>query len=158
MEWTLLITIVFLGAITALLLRRRRRQRLAITQHAMRCPLNDCRATVIATSDLAAPPSRRHVDVMACSLVPPTPFVPPPRMAYFADAALPEQYLDDVGRPPQHLVEFACTKPCLFVLNAAESAPGVEPIRPVSGTSDALELARQTQGPAIARLMWYHGA
>ena len=58
----------------------------------------------------------------------------------------------------QHLVEFACTKPCLFVLNAAESAPGVEPIRPVSGTSDALELARQTQGPAIARLMWYHGA
>jgi hypothetical protein len=39
------------------------------------------------------------------------------------------------------------------MMNAAE--PGAaEPVRCSSGVSDGLELVRQTQNPAIARLLW----
>ena len=158
MGWSLLITIVVLGAVAAFLLRRRRQRRLTLTQHSVRCPVNDCAAILAVHSDAVACPSRRHVDVIACSLLPPTSFVPPPRQAYFSDMAPPETYLDDVGQAPWHSAEVACSKPCLFVLNAAESGARPEPICCTSGVSDAMELARQTQSPAITRLMWFHSA
>ena len=160
MDWILLTTIVILGAMATLLLllRRRRQQRLTLTQHTVRCPVNDCGAVVAVQTDFVAAPSRRHADVIACSLLPPTSFVPPTRKAYFSDMAPPEPYLDDVGQAPRHSAEFACPRHCLFVLNAAESGARAEPIRCTSGTSDALELARQTQSPAITRLMWFHSS
>lgn len=158
MGWSLLITIFVVGAVATLLLRRRRERRLTLTQHSVRCPVNDCAAILAVHSDSAASPSRRHVDVIGCSLLPPTSFVPPPRKAYFSDMAPPESYLDDVGQAPWHSAEVACSKPCLFVLNAAESGARREPLRCTSGVSDAPELARQTQSPAITRLMLFHNA
>ena len=44
----------------------------------------------------------------------------------------------------------------LPVMNAAESG-AAEPVRCTSGVSDSLELARQTQSPAIMRLLWFYG-
>jgi hypothetical protein len=67
-------------------------------------------------------------------------------------------YLEGGGQPPQHSADLACGKNCLHVLNAAERCEPTEPIGCTSGVSDALELARRTQSPAIMRLMWFHGA
>ena len=39
------------------------------------------------------------------------------------------------------------------VLNAAECG-AAEPVRCTSGISDALELARRVQSPALTRVMW----
>jgi hypothetical protein len=132
-------------------------KRLALTQHAVRCPLEDRTAGVTVRTDPRGYPSRRHLDVTACSLRPSTsPFVPA-WSGYFADVAPPVQYLHEFDPAPRHSSEVACPKRCLAVLNAAE--PGAaEPARCTSGVSDALELARQTQSPAIMRLLWYHSA
>jgi hypothetical protein len=157
MGWSLL-AIVVLGAAAALLLRRRRQRRLTLTQHSVRCPVNDCAAVLAVQSDPAGYPSRRHVDVIACSLLPPTSFVMATRKSYFSDVAPPEAYVDDASRAPWHSAEVACSKPCLLVLNAAENGARREPIRCTSGVSDALELARRTQSPAITRLMSFHGS
>jgi hypothetical protein len=136
--------------------RRRRQRRLTVTQQTLRCPVHDCRATLAVRTDSIAHPSGRYVDVTACSLLPATSFVPPPRTAYFSDMFPPEPYLYDAGRTPRHSAEITCSKRCLGVLNAAESGAHAEPIRCTSGMSDGLELVRLTQSPAITRLLWLH--
>ena len=55
------------------------------TQHTVRCPLEEQNATVTVCTDPDAAPSRRHLDVTACSLRPSTAFAPPPRRAYLTD-------------------------------------------------------------------------
>ncbi len=156
MGWSIFIIIAVVGAVAALLFRQRRQRRLTLTQHSVRCPVNDCAASLAVQSDPVANPSGRHVDVMACSLMPPTTFIPPARKAYFADMAPPESYLDGVGQAPQHSAEVTCDKPCLAMLNAAEGGARSEPIVCTSGVNDAMELARQTQNPSLTRVMWFH--
>jgi LPXTG-motif cell wall-anchored protein len=157
MNWISLIGLVVLGGIGILLFWRRRQRRLTLTQHTVQCPEHGCRASVAVRTDPIAYPSGRYVDVAACSLLPSTSFVSPARKAYFADMSPPEPYLYDVGQAPCHSDEIACPKRCLLVLNAAESG-AAEPIRCTSGISDGLELVRQTQSPAITRVLWYHSA
>jgi hypothetical protein len=131
-------------------------RRLALTQHTIRCPLEGCTATLTVRTDPDGYPSRRHLGVTACSLVPSTPFVPPARHSYFADVPL-VPYLREVDSAPRHSLEIACPGRCLAILNAAE--PGAaEPARCTAGISDSLELARQTQSPAITRLLWFYSA
>lgn len=132
-------------------------RRLELTQHAVRCPLEDCTASLTVRSDPDGYPSRRHLDVTACSLLPPTSFVQPARRAYFSDVAPVVPYAYEVPSAPCHSAEVSCSRPCLAVLNAAE--PGAaKPLRCTSGVSDAMELARETQSPGIMRLLWFYSA
>jgi hypothetical protein len=132
-------------------------KRLALTQHTMRCPLNDSTATLTVRTDPDGYPSRRHLDVTACSLLPSTSFIPPSRSGYFSDLAPAVPYLREVSTTPYHSSDIVCPKRCLAALNAAE--PGAaEVIRCTSGVSDGLELARQTQSAAIMRLLWSYGS
>ena len=132
-------------------------KRLTLTQHTVRCPLDDSTASVTVRTDPGGYPSRRHLDVAACSLLPSTSIVLPASSGYFSDVAPPVPYLCEVDRAPRHSLEAACPKRCLAVLSAAE--PGAaEPVRCTSGISDGLELARQTQSPAIMRLLWFFSA
>jgi hypothetical protein len=121
----------------------------------MRCPLEKCSATMMVRTDPDSYPSRRHRDVTACSLRPSMSFVRPVRRAYFVDVAAPMSYVRDVEATPRHSLEVACAKPCLQVLNAAESG-AAEPVRCTSGVSDGLELVRQTASPALARVLWFY--
>jgi hypothetical protein len=132
-------------------------KRLVLTQHTVLCPLEDQTASVTVRTVPDGYPSRRHRDVTACSLLPSTPFRPLARMDYFTDVPdVPVSYLREVSSAPRHSLGVACLKRCLAVLNAAE--PGAaEPVRCTSGVSDSLELIRQTQNPAITRLLWFHG-
>jgi hypothetical protein len=126
-----------------------------LTQHTMRCPLEECSATVTVRTDPEGYPSRRHLDVTACSLRPSTSFVPPVRHTYCSDLAPLTSYACDVEATPCHSVEVACAKPCLRVLNAAE--PGAaELVRCTSGASDGLELVRQTASRAMTQLLWFY--
>jgi hypothetical protein len=130
-------------------------RRLELTQHTVRCPLEECAARVTVRTDPAAYPSRRHRDVVACSLQESASFVPPPRIGYFSDVPPPLGFVCEIERAPCHPSELACSKPCLAVLNAAE--PGAaQTLRCTSGVSDAMELARQVQSPALTRTMWMH--
>jgi hypothetical protein len=130
---------------------------MTVTQHTVRCPLEDRAASLTVLTDPDGYPSRRHLDVMACSLVPSESFVPPVRTAYFSDLATLAPYICEVDPAPHHALKVACSRPCLAVLNAAE--PGAaEPPRCTSGVSDGLELARQTQSPAVTRLLWFFSA
>jgi hypothetical protein len=131
-------------------------RRLALTPHTVRCPLDDRPASLTVRTDPEGDPSRRHRDVIACSLLPSTCFVVPARRGHFSDVAPPMSYLCEVPRSPRHS-QLTCRKRCLAVLNAAEP-DAVEPVRCTSGLNDALELARQTQSPGIMRLLWLHGA
>jgi hypothetical protein len=133
-------------------------KRLELTQHTVRCPLEDRNASLTVRTDPGGYPSRRHLDVTACSLrAPSASFVPPARSGYFPDVAPPVSYVFEVDPAPRHSSDLACRRPCLAVLNAAE--PGAaEPVRCASGVSDGLELARQTQSPAIMRLLWFYSA
>jgi hypothetical protein len=80
----------------------------------------------------------------------------PARSGYFSDMAPPVPYLCEVDSAPRHSLEVACPSRCLAVLNAAE--PGAaEPVRCTSGVNDGLELVRQTQSPAITRMLWFYG-
>lgn len=131
-------------------------KRLTLTQQTVCCPLEDCTARLTVRTDPDGYPSRRYLDVTACSLLPSTSFVVPPTPRYFSDMAPPVPYLCEVDPGPCHSVEVACSKRCLAILNAAE--PGAaEPVRCTSGVSDGLELVRQTQSPAITRLLWFYG-
>lgn len=124
-------------------------KRLTLTQHTVRCPLENCTASLTVRSDPDGYPSRRHLDVAACSLVPSMPFVPRPRTAYFSDIAPPASYLCDADPAPRHALKVSCARPCLRVLNAAE--PGAaEPV------GDRRELARQTLSPGMLRLLWFY--
>jgi hypothetical protein len=132
-------------------------KRLTLTQQTVRCPVEDRAATLTVRTDPEGYPSRRHLDVAACSLLLSTPFVPSARSGYFADPAPPLGYLCECDPTPRHSPEVACSKRCLAVLNAAE--PGAaEPVRCTSGISDSVELARQTERPAIMRLLWYYAS
>jgi hypothetical protein len=130
-------------------------KRLTLTQHTVRCPLENCTASLRVRSDLGGYPSRRHLDVAACSLVPSMPFVPRPRSGYFSDIAPPASYLCEADPTPRHALKLSCARPCLGVLNAAESR-AAEPVRCTSGFSDGLELARQTLSPSMMRLLWFY--
>ena len=131
-------------------------KRLELTHHTVRCPLDNCTANLAVRSDPGGCPSRRHRDVAACSLLPPTPFVPPATSGFFSDAAPVVPYVRAFDPTPCHSSEVACSQPCLAILNAAESG-AAEPVRCSSGFSDGLELVRQTQSPAMARLLWLYG-
>ena len=131
-------------------------KRLTLTQHTVRCPLENCTASLTVRSDLRGYPSRRHLDVAACSLVPSVPFVPRPRRGYFSDIAPPASYLCEADPTPRHALKPSCARPCLRVLNAAESG-AAEPVRCTSGVSDGLELARRTLSPSMMRLLWFYG-
>jgi len=99
-------------------------KRLVTTEHTVRCPLESCAATVTVRSDPDAVPSRRHRNVMRCSLRPPVPYVLPSRVGYFADVVPPVSYLCEAASGPRHSPEPACSKACLTVLNAAEPGAG----------------------------------
>lgn len=123
-------------------------KRLALTQHTVRCPLDDRTASLTVRTDPGGCPSRRHLDVTACSLRPSTSSVLLARSGV--------QDFCEVDLAPRHSSEVACPGRCLAILNAAE--PGAaEPVRCTSGVSDALELARRTQSPAVMRLLWFYG-
>lgn len=154
MNWIVVAGFIVVGSIGLLLLWSRRQRRLTLTQHTVHCPVHDCRASVAVRTDPIAVPSGRYVDVNACSLLPPRAFVRPARTAHFPDMSPPDPYVYETGQAC-HSEQIACPKRCLLVLNAAESG-GAEPIRCASGMSDSLELARQTQSPAITRVIWYH--
>ena len=127
-----------------------------LTQRTIRCPLEECAATVTVRTDPEGYPSRRYLAVTVCSLRPSTAVVPPVRYAYFSDLTPLVSYVCDVVANPCHSLEVECAKPCLRVLNAAE--PGAaEPVRCTSGVSDGLELARQTLSPAAMRPLWFYG-
>jgi hypothetical protein len=127
-----------------------------LVQRTMRCPLEELAATVTVRTDPDGYPSRRHLDVTACSLRPSTSWVPSVRRAYFTDLAPLTSYICDVAANSCHSQEVACAKRCLRVLNAAE--PGAaEPVRCTSGVSDGLELARQTLSPTVMRPLWFYG-
>jgi hypothetical protein len=130
-------------------------RRLALTQHTVRCPLEDRTASVTVRTNPGGSPSRRHLDVASCSLLPSASFAPRTRKVYFSDVAPPVSYLSKVDFAPRHSAGVACRRRCLSVLNAAESG-AAEPIRCTSGLADGLELARQTQNPAIMRLLWFY--
>ena len=126
-----------------------------LRQHTMRCPPEECSATVTVRMDPDAYPSSRHLDVTACSLRPPTSFVLPARRAHLPEATPPVSYVREADPTPYHSLTVECAKPCLSVLNAAE--PGAtEPVRCTSGVADGLELVRQTQSSAIARALWLY--
>jgi len=130
-------------------------RRMELTHHTVRCPLDEFTATVTVRSDPSACPSRRHREVTACSLLPATPFVPPATSGFFSDAAPVVSYLRAFDPTPCHASEVACSKRCLAMLNAAESG-AAEPVRCSSGFSDGFELVRQTQSPAVTRLLWLY--
>jgi hypothetical protein len=132
-------------------------KRLTLTQHTVRCPLDDRAGNLTVRTDSNGYPSRRYLDVTACSLLPSTSFLPPARSVYFPDMEPPMPYIREVNRAPLHSTEVVCPKRCLPVMNAAESG-AAEPVRCTSGVSDSLELARQTQSPTIMRLLWFYGA
>ena len=126
-----------------------------LTQHTMRCPLEERSAAITVRSDPERYPSRRHLDVNACSLRPSTSFVSSARRAYFFDLTPLTSYICDADATPRHHFKVACSKPCLRVLNAAE--PGAaESVRCTSGVSDGLELARQTLSPRAIRPLWFY--
>src|ERR1700675_3988765 len=106
-----LIGIVVLAGIGILLARKRRP--LTVTQHTVRCPAYDCRASVAVRTDFSAAPSHRHVDVTTCSLMPSTPFTPPARTAYFSDMSPAEPYVYEISQAPRHSDEVGCPKRCL---------------------------------------------
>jgi hypothetical protein len=129
-------------------------KRLDTTHQTVRCPLDECSASLTVSTDAGAAPSRRYRDVLGCSLRPPAPWVPPTRVGYFPDLAPPLSFLCPAPPGPRHAREPRCSKACLKILNAAEPGAG----GPGSGSSgDALELARHTQSFAMMRRLWTSG-
>jgi|RhiMetdeSRZDD1v2_1073273.scaffolds.fasta_scaffold07075_10 hypothetical protein len=131
-------------------------KRVALTQHTVRCPLDDRAAAVTVRTDPDGYPSRRHLEVAACSLLSSTSVEPSARCSHFPDLAPLVPYACDVAPTPRHPLRVSCPSPCLAVLNAAE--PGAAGSAPwASGVEDALELARQTQSASMMRILWFFG-
>jgi hypothetical protein len=129
-------------------------KQLVVTEHTVRCPLEDCTATLSVRTDRDSAPSRRHREVMSCSLRPPTPYVPLPPIGHVPELPPPLSYFREGWPGPCHSREPACSKACLAILNAAEPGAG-GPDACASG--DAMELARQTESLAMMRLLWTSG-
>jgi hypothetical protein len=157
MEWMVVVGIVVLAALAGVLVRRRER-RLTLTQHTMRCPVHDCRVSLAVRTDPVPHPRRRYVDVAACSLVPSVVAGQASRTGYFPGVSPYLPFLYEVNPAPQYAEEPACAKVCLGVLNAAEGFPAARPLHCMSGMSDALELARETQPPGVMRQIWFHSS
>lgn len=155
MDGIYLIALVILAGVGIPLFRRSRQARTTLTQHTLQCPQYGDRASLTVRTDSAAG-SERHLDVVTCSLLGSTPCAPPARMAYLPDVPGAAPYPYEVSSTPAHADRVRCPKQCLPVLNASERPGAAEPIRCTSGMSDALELARQTQPPAVVRALWYH--
>jgi hypothetical protein len=131
--------------------------RLELTQHSVRCPLDDRTASLTVRTDPEGYPASRHREVATCSLLPSTPFVPTARAAYFTDVIPARPFVWELDSTPCHSGTVECAGGCLAILNAAE--PGAaEPVRCTSGVSDAMELARRTQNAAVMRVVWFHSA
>jgi hypothetical protein len=125
-----------------------------VTEHTVRCPLEDCTASVTVRTDPDSAPSRRHRDVIGCSLRPPTPYVPLPPIGHLPELPPPLSYFREGWPGPCHSTEPACSKACLAILNAAEPGAG-GPAATASG--DAMELARQIESLAMMRILWTSG-
>jgi hypothetical protein len=149
---------VVLAGIAGAWLVRRRERRFTLTRQSMRCPVHDCRVDLAVRTDSAPHPHRRYVDVMGCSLFQGVAANPAPRTGYFPGVSPYLPFLYEVNPAPHYADEPACAKRCLGVLNAAEGYPSARPLHCMSGTSDALELARQTQSPRMMRQVWFHNA
>jgi hypothetical protein len=130
-------------------------KRIELTQHTVRCPLEDRAASVTVRTDADGHPSSRHLDVAGCSLVSSASVAASARSAYLPDVAPPAHYLRDID-PGACRSEVACPKRCLAVLNAAEA--GAVEIPCTSGIHDGLELARRVQTPAMMRVLWFYSA
>lgn len=158
MSWTVLgfiVALLVVGA-GALLARQRRQSRLTSVGQRLCCPVHECEALVTVRADLGAQTGHRYVDVAACSLLPVTPIAVPATMACSWDVPAAGRYVREVSHAPHHATAVACSKPCLPVLNAAEHWRPVEPLQCASGVADGLELVRQSQGPAMMQLVWFH--
>jgi hypothetical protein len=131
-------------------------KRLTVTQQSVRCPFENRTANLAVRTDPGGYPSRRYLEVASCSLLPSASFVPGTRKAYFSDVAPPVSYASEVDFTPRHAFGVACPRRCLSVLNAAESG-AADPKRCTAPSGDSLELARQTQNPAIMQLVWRYG-
>ena len=131
-------------------------KRLTVTQHSLQCPLDDRTANVTVRTNAGGSPSRRHLDVASCSLLPSASFVPGATKGYFSDVAPPVSYTSAVNFTPRHRFGVACPRRCLGVLNAAESG-AADPKRCTSLSGDSLDLARQTQSPAMMRVIYLYG-
>ena len=156
MDWSYLLSLVgiaLFGVIVALFWRRRER-RLTVTSETLRCPVHGHVAAVGVRTDPVARSGYRYRDVATCSLLPTIAFVPPARAGYFPDAWPGGPYVREASQPPCHASELACSKRCVQVLNAADRV--VAPLQCTSGVADGLELARQTQSPAMVRQLWFH--
>jgi hypothetical protein len=128
-------------------------RRLTLTQQTVRCPLYDDTASLQVRTKTDAAPSRRHRDVTACSLLMPTRVDAFAGRAGFSDIAPLVSYLRAADEPARQSVD-VCPKPCLEVLNAAESGVAGS-LRCPSGVG--LDLIWQTQTPAVTRVVWMHG-
>ena len=129
-------------------------KRLVITRHTMRCPLDEVTATLAVRTNPNGAPSRRHRDVVSCSLRPPTPYMPLPPIGHVPELPPPLSYFREGWPGPCHATQPACSKACLAILNAAEPGAG-GPGATTSG--DAMELARHIESLAMMRLLWTSG-
>ena len=139
-----------------ILLHQRYRRRLRITNHDIRCPLDDRRAEIAVHTDPRAQSCRQYVDVASCSLLSGVAIALPERTTYLWDGPPWRVCVDPARSFPVYATEVSCRQPCVFVLNAAAvfSAPGA--LTCASGVSDAIGLAHQAiDNPRISRLLWY---
>lgn len=150
---------IVLGALaSALWWRRYRRQRLPVVSTGVHCPLHDYPADVIVRTDPDARSGRRHVDIVACSLLSDAAVGLPEQRAYLPDAPPCEVVLDTAKAHPVYVTEVSCRKSCVHVLNAAASAAPPRPLTCASGVSDGIELMRQVdRHAACSRPLWYSG-
>jgi hypothetical protein len=153
---SLTLTGVILVAGGTLLWWRHRRQRLLVVSRAVRCPLHDCAADVAVRTDPDAHPGRRHVDVVACSLLSDAAVALPERRAYLPDVPPCEVLLESATAHPIYATGVSCRQPCVFVLNAAASPVTPRPLACVSGVADGIDLMRQTGRHATGcQSLWY---
>jgi hypothetical protein len=152
-----LVGIAIVGGLGLLARRAYRRSGLPVTEVAVRCPENDCQATVAVRTDPAAQTCAQYVDVVACSLHPGAVVQLPERTAWLADAPSVPVKLEPARSCPATTV--ACDQGCVHVLNEAASPVARLPLDCTSGAADAIDLVRQAERrPRITRLLWYGGA
>jgi hypothetical protein len=139
----------------AVLLWRRNRRPLSVVSQGVRCPLHDCQAEVTVRANPEAPPGRRHVNVVACSLLSDGAVGLPEQKAYLADMPPCEVVLERASAHPVYATDAACRQPCLHVLNAASSGTR-RPLTCASGVSDGLDLMRQADRHAAGcQSLWF---